>query len=70
MKNPCTADGVTKREYAKNLVRQINLDHPGAKKRLFTAILEGNISGWPQKQPSFRDTKPGMNHNTKKKSEG
>lgn len=51
VKNPCPADGVTKREYAKNLVRQINLDHPGAKTRIFTAILNGGIDGWPQKQP-------------------
>ena len=57
VKNPCPVDGITKREYAKNLVRQINLEHPGAKKRLFTAILEGNISGWPPKQPSYRESK-------------
>lgn len=47
VKNPCPVDGSTKREYAKQLVRQINLDHPGAKKRLFNAVLEGNIPGWP-----------------------
>ena len=38
VENPCPVDGVTKRQYAKDLVRQINLDHPGAKKRMFTAI--------------------------------
>ena len=52
VKNPCPADGVTKREYAKNLVRQINLEHPGAKTRIFTAILNGGIDGWPQRQPA------------------
>lgn len=62
VKNPCPADGVTKREYAKNLVRQMNLDHPGAKKRLFTAILEGNISDWPQKQIGTHETGKGKNH--------
>ena len=31
VKSPCPADGYTKREYAKNLVRQLNLEHPGAK---------------------------------------
>lgn len=46
VKNPCPVDGSTKREYVKNLVRQINLDHPGSKKQLFHAILEGNIPGW------------------------
>lgn len=47
VQNPCPADGNTQRAYVKNLIRQINIDHPGAKKRLFTAILEGNIPGWP-----------------------
>ena len=32
--------------YVKNLIRQINLDHPGAKKQLFHAVLHGNIPGW------------------------
>lgn len=49
VENPCPVDGVTKRQYAKDLVRQINLDHPGAKKRMFTAILDGNIPGWQKK---------------------
>ncbi len=47
IKNPCIADGNTKRGYVKNLLRQINLDNPGVKNRLFTAILNGNIEGWP-----------------------
>ncbi|MBQ9885839.1 MAG: tRNA 2-thiocytidine(32) synthetase TtcA [Lachnospiraceae bacterium] len=45
-KNPCPADGNTKREYAKNLVRQLNLDNPGVKERMFTAIVNSNIKGW------------------------
>lgn len=49
VKNPCPVDGITKREYTKNLIRQIHLEHPGAKTRMFTAVLEGNIKGWPQK---------------------
>lgn len=48
VKSPCPADGYTKREYAKNLVRQLNLDHPGAKERMFTAIINGHIPGWPE----------------------
>lgn len=31
VKNPCPADGETKREYVKQLVRQINLENPGVK---------------------------------------
>lgn len=54
VKNPCPADGFTKREYVKNLVRQINLENPGAKTQIFHAILEGNISGWPAKTPVER----------------
>lgn len=55
--NPCPVDGATKRQYAKDLIRQINLDHPGAKKRMFTAILDGNIPGWPQKTQHVRGEK-------------
>lgn len=46
VKNLCPADGSTHREYIKQLVRQINLENPGAKKRLFHAITTGNIEGW------------------------
>lgn len=49
VKNPCPVDGFTKREYVKQLVRQINIENPGAKKRMFHAILNGNIEGWPVK---------------------
>ena len=37
-KNPCPADGYTKREYVKSLVSQINNENKGAKDRMFTAI--------------------------------
>ena len=46
VKSPCPADGHTKRETVKNLVQQINLEAPGVKERMFTAILGGNIDGW------------------------
>lgn len=49
VKNPCPVDGYTKRQYAKDLLRQINLDHPGTKNRMFHAITNGNIPGWPPK---------------------
>ena len=47
VKNTCPADGYTKREYAKKLLRQLNLENPGVKERMFSAILNGNIAGWP-----------------------
>lgn len=49
VKNPCPAEGSTKRQYAKDLLREINLKNPGAKKRMFTAIQNGNIADWPEK---------------------
>ena len=45
-KNPCPLDGSTKREYIKSLIRQLNTENPGVKKRLFHAIKEGNLEGW------------------------
>lgn len=48
-KNPCPADGYTKREYAKQLVKQLNQEHPGARERMFAAIINGDIKGWPQR---------------------
>ena len=46
VKSPCPADGHTKREYVKQLLRQLNLDNPGVKERMFTAIQSGNMKGW------------------------
>ena len=46
VKSPCPADGHTKREYIKNLVREINLESPGVKERMFTAIQSGELDGW------------------------
>ena len=49
-KNPCPVDGKTKREYVKQLTKQLNLQAPGVKERLFHAITQGNIEGWPDKK--------------------
>lgn len=46
VKSPCPADGHTKREYIKNLLRQLNLENPGVKERMFTAIVNSNVKGW------------------------
>lgn len=48
-KNPCPVDGHTKREYIKNLIKQINFENKGVKDRMFTAILDGDIKGWPKR---------------------
>jgi len=47
VKSPCPADGYTKREYVKQLLRTLNLENPGVKERMFTAIQTGNLKGWP-----------------------
>ncbi len=47
LKSPCPADGNTKREYIKQLLAQIQRENPDAKDRMFTAIQNGNLKGWP-----------------------
>ncbi len=46
VKSPCPADGHTKREYIKQLLRNLNLENPGVKERMFTAIKSSHIKGW------------------------
>lgn len=48
VKSPCPADGHTKREYIKNLLRRLNLENPGVKERMFTAIQNGKMKGWEE----------------------
>ncbi len=46
-KSRCPVDGHTKRQYAKDLLKQLNMENPGVRQRMFTAIQNGNIEGWP-----------------------
>lgn len=46
VKSPCPADGHTKREFVKELVHTINLDAPGVKERMFSAIQSSKLEGW------------------------
>lgn len=41
VKSPCPADGHTKREYTKELLRKLNNENHGVKDRMFTAIQNG-----------------------------
>ena len=50
VKNRCPADGRTKREYIKNLLRTLNQENPGVKERMFAAILSGNLKGWTHEE--------------------
>lgn len=45
-KNPCPADGVTRREYVKQLIRRLNEENPGVKERLFHAVADGPLPAW------------------------
>lgn len=49
VKNLCPADGVTKRQEVKELIKQINTEAPGFHTRLFSAISNGNIEDWLDK---------------------
>lgn len=48
VKSPCPMDGNTRREYVKQLIKQLNSENPGVKERFFHAIISGNIKGWPE----------------------
>ena len=54
VKSACPVDGYTKRQYAKDLLADLNRQYPGIKQRMFTAILNGNIPGWPERTPYIR----------------
>ena len=53
-KSPCPVDGYTRREYVKQLLKQLNRKNPGVKNRMFTAILNGGLPGWPPRTPRSR----------------
>lgn len=46
VQNKCPADGNTRREYVKELLKQLSRENPGVKERMFTAIRNSNIKGW------------------------
>ncbi|MDD6136106.1 MAG: ATP-binding protein [Lachnospiraceae bacterium] len=59
VKAKCPADGYTKREYAKELLAHLEEENPGCNDRIFSAILNGNLNGWPQaiKNPRMNNQK-------------
>lgn len=59
VKNPCPADGYTQREYAKELTAKLNHEHPGARERIFTAILNGDLPSWKERTPKKSRSKGG-----------
>ena len=47
-KSPCPADGYTKRQYVKDLLRKLNQENPGVKNRMFSAIVNGYLEDWSE----------------------
>ena len=47
LKSACPVDGHTKREYIKTLIKDLSVQEPKIQERVFTAVLNGNLSGWP-----------------------
>lgn len=45
VKSPCPVDGNTRREYIKNVLKNLNQDTPGVKARMFTAI-QNELTEW------------------------
>lgn len=50
-KNPCLVNHHTKREYVKDLLKQLQKENHGLKERVFGALQRGNISGFSAENP-------------------
>ena len=48
-------DGTTRRAYVKDLLMKLDRETPGAKERMFHAIVTGNIYDWVD--PKITDTR-------------
>lgn len=46
VKNPCPFDKNTRRQYVKELIRQLQKENPKVKEKMFNAILKGKIYQW------------------------
>ena len=46
VENPCPANGSTKREEMKELIRGLDAQFPGVKKKIFGAIQRYPLYGW------------------------
>ncbi len=50
VKNPCPHDGITRRQYVKNLLAQMNRENHGVKTKMYNAILKGRIYEWQDEE--------------------
>ena len=46
VKNSCPIDGTTERQWTKDYLYNLEKEHPGIKKRIFGAMIRGDVSGW------------------------
>ena len=53
-KNPCPADGLTKRADTKDLVKRLNEEYKGSKERMFHAITDGTLPAWKKAENGSR----------------
>ncbi len=61
VQNPCPADGHTKRQYVKELLRTLNEDHPGIQERMFAAIQAASFADWPIRHEPINERQVSMN---------
>ena len=55
VKNTCPADGYTKREYTKKLIKNLNNENPGMTERAFSAIINADFKDWPKRNENHRN---------------
>lgn len=53
--NPCPADGNTKRQEVKDLLRTLEQDHRGLRERIFGAIQRYPLDGWAPDRTKYKD---------------
>jgi len=51
IKNPCPADGSSKRRYVKDLLRRLCAENPAFRQRIFTALQRSDIEQWKNPHP-------------------
>ena len=54
IKNECPADGFTKREYVKQLVRKLYQENHDVKKHIYHAIETAHFPDWPEKKSGLK----------------
>jgi len=47
--NPCPENGNSRREWAKEKIRQLDSENPGTRQNLFAAVINGQLDGWPER---------------------